>query len=158
MRLWHYRLIPVLPDLQLLSQWRELIAIASRINKLGFPNHILVNRIMEFSPKEFLSYADMIITEMKNRKYEVNENLVNTMTTLINSNASKFSKAFVDDESIKKPFKDWHNYRYLTQCFYNLQEKYDCGRINCTDWERILKFYIMESNDDELHSDEEIIF
>lgn len=158
MRLWHYRLISVLPDLQLLSQWRELIAIASRINRLGFPNHILVNRVMEFSPKEFLSYADMIVTEMKNRNYEVKENLINTMTSMINSNASKFSKAFVDDESIKKPFKDWHNYRYLTQCFYNLQEKYDCGRINHTDWEQILKFYLVEPNNDQLHSDEEIIF
>lgn len=27
MRLWHYKLIPVLPKAQLISQWRECIAI-----------------------------------------------------------------------------------------------------------------------------------
>ena len=24
-------------------------------------------------------------------------------------------------------FYDWHNKRYLEQCYYNLLEKYDCG-------------------------------
>lgn len=31
-------------------------------------------------------------------------------------------------------FADWHNDRYLSQCFYNLQEKYDCGGINETEY------------------------
>jgi hypothetical protein len=26
-------------------------------------------------------------------------------------------------------FDTWHNDRYLLQCYYNLQEKYDCGGI-----------------------------
>lgn len=29
-----------------------------------------------------------------------------------------------------KVFECWHNERYLLQCFYNLQEKYDCGGMS----------------------------
>lgn len=35
--------------------------------------------------------------------------------------------------------KDWHNERYFLQCFYNLQEKYDCGGILEEDWQKIYK-------------------
>ena len=34
-------------------------------------------------------------------------------------------------------FKDWHNDRYYTQCYYNLQEKYDCGGIKKEEWDII---------------------
>jgi hypothetical protein len=33
----------------------------------------------------------------------------------------------------------WHNDRYLKQCLYNLQEKYDCGGISEEEWEKIAK-------------------
>lgn len=33
-----------------------------------------------------------------------------------------------------KLFNSWHNDRYLKQCYYNLQEKYDCGGISENDW------------------------
>lgn len=38
-------------------------------------------------------------------------------------------------------FRYWHNDRYLTQCYYNLQEKYDCGGISKNDWELIERRY-----------------
>ena len=38
-----------------------------------------------------------------------------------------------------KIFKDWHNTRYLRQCLYNLQEKYDCGGIPKEEWDVISK-------------------
>lgn len=31
----------------------------------------------------------------------------------------------------------WHEDRYFIQCYYNLQEKYDCGGISPEDWEKI---------------------
>lgn len=34
-------------------------------------------------------------------------------------------------------FRDWHNNRYYWQCFYNLEEKYDCGGITDEEWETI---------------------
>ena len=48
MRLWHKDLIKVLPNNQLIGQWRECCAIAVNIKNKGFPNHILVNRIMDY--------------------------------------------------------------------------------------------------------------
>lgn len=38
-----------------------------------------------------------------------------------------------------KLYSSWHNDRYLVQCYYNLQEKYDCGGIPREDWEKIEK-------------------
>jgi hypothetical protein len=35
-------------------------------------------------------------------------------------------------------FEGWHNDRYLLQCFYNLQEKYDCGGFT-TEFDEIVK-------------------
>ena len=37
----------------------------------------------------------------------------------------------------KELFKNWHNDRYLKQCYYNLQEKYDCGGISDNEWKLI---------------------
>ena len=48
MRLWCKDLIPYLPKLQLLSQWRECCAICSNIANKGTSNHILVNKIMNY--------------------------------------------------------------------------------------------------------------
>ena len=48
MRLWHKDLIPVLPRQQLLSQWRECCCIARNIVENGTPNHILVNKILDY--------------------------------------------------------------------------------------------------------------
>ena len=41
-------------------------------------------------------------------------------------------------------FNGWHyrNDRYLVQCLYNLQEKYDCGGVTFDEWDNIYhKFY-----------------
>ena len=37
-------------------------------------------------------------------------------------------------------FKNWHNDRYLKQCFFNLQEKFDCDGIGLIEWEKIADF------------------
>lgn len=38
----------------------------------------------------------------------------------------------------KDIYRDWHNDRYFTQCYYNLQEKHDCGGISDKEWQIIL--------------------
>ena len=38
-------------------------------------------------------------------------------------------------------FSGWHNERYLKQCLYNLQEKYDCKGITESEWTAIEKVY-----------------
>ena len=34
-------------------------------------------------------------------------------------------------------FPDWHNDRYMWQCYANLEEKHDCGGIPDEEWARI---------------------
>lgn len=48
MRLWHKNLIEVLPDKQLIAQWRELAAIAKKVILRGTPNHGLVNKVLDY--------------------------------------------------------------------------------------------------------------
>ena len=59
MRLWHKDLIPRLPRQQLLGQWRECCLIAKQIDTKGTPNHVLVNRIMDYDPWHFWKYSQM---------------------------------------------------------------------------------------------------
>ena len=51
MRLWHKDLITVLPRQQLMAQWRECCCIIKNITEKGTPNHLLVNKIMNYDIK-----------------------------------------------------------------------------------------------------------
>ena len=53
-------------------------------------------------------------------------------------------------------FEGWHNERYLKQCYYNLQEKYDCGGISKEEWMKVYKYvnFVLDLRLD----DEKIIF
>ena len=113
MRLWHYKLIPYLPKSQLLAQWRELNSIFKKQDK-----HILINYIYDYDKEYLRTYAWDVVDEMIRRGYKVNSM----------SNMSRYfgDGAFQEcDES--KRFAE-HNDRYLRQCFYNLQEKFDRGQ------------------------------
>ena len=130
MRLWHKYLIPYLPKQQLLGQWRECCCIARNIKMNGTPNHILVNKIMDYPPSHFINYSAEVARIMINRDYNID--------------FSKFTK-HIDDIILGKCqqldkseiFSDWHNERYLKQCFYNLQEKYDCGGITKSEYDKL---------------------
>lgn len=69
MRLWHTKLIEVLPREQLVAAWRELSAIAGAIQKNGTPNHLLVNFVLNYDYNHFISYAYYIRQEMTHRGY-----------------------------------------------------------------------------------------
>lgn len=49
--------------------------------------------------------------------------------------------------SINELFKDWHNNRYLYQCLFNLQEKFDCGGISKSEWLPIRDFIMKHYED-----------
>lgn len=119
MRLWHESLIEVLPRQQLLGQWRELNSIYKKEDK-----HILINFIYEYPKKDLLLYSLKVILTMQRRGYNINlKNFIDyfqikdykEMQKILLSNAKTFVKKM--------------NKRYLLQCYYNLQEKYDCGGI-----------------------------
>ena len=136
MRLWHYELVRALPDKQLVSQWRELCAIASRINAIGWPNHLLANKVMYYSHKELLTYAERVVEEMHYRGFKISIDAYYKFYQNILNNKDKFQDI---KKSVCGQFRGWHNDRYYWQCVYNLQEKYDCGGIDDTEWERIEK-------------------
>lgn len=130
MRCWHKSLIPYLPRQQLLGQWREYCLIAKNIAEKGTPNHILVNRIMDYPLNHFYNYGCLVYNETIKRRYityfykfgEYFTNFENSMD-------------FINYNNI---FPNWHNNKYLIQCYYNLQEKYDCGGISEEEWNKII--------------------
>nr|DAP42720.1 MAG TPA: Pyrimidine dimer DNA glycosylase [Caudoviricetes sp.] len=132
MRLWHESLIEVLPRQQLLGQWRELNSIYKKEDK-----HILINFIYEYPKKDLLLYSLKVILTMQRRGYNINlKNFIDyfqikdykEMQKILLSNAKTFVKKM--------------NERYLLQCYYNLQEKYDCGGITEKEWNKInQRFY-----------------
>lgn len=137
MRLWHKSLIPYLPKQQLLTQWRECCAIAGSIAKKGTPNHLLVNKIVEYSFGHFASYIDIVCEEMKSRGYKINENKYKQLKDLV-INGGILPNVTPDiNNRVGGLFHNWHNDRYLRQCLFNLQEKYDCDGISEDEWMKI---------------------
>jgi len=133
MRLWHKYLIGVLPRKQLLGQWRECCLIAKNIAEKGTPNHLLVNKVMEYPISEFCDYCNIVLNQMLVRGYNVSEKSIHCLEDNVGF--------CVDSDLNMGIFKGWHNDRYLTQCFYNLQEKYDCGGISEEEWEALRSKY-----------------
>ena len=128
MRLWDYRLLKVLPDKFIIAEWRECIAIKRQWEK-GTLKHRLVSYVMDYDKIYFGEYINNIICELDKRKIKYNEKL-------------KFEIYDFCCNDIQNIFKIVNNYpehndRYLKQCYYNLQEKYDRGIITEEEWQKI---------------------
>ncbi len=133
MRLWHKNLIPYLPEQQLLGQWRELNSIYKRQNR-----HILINFVYEYDPVMLYYYSRLVINEMNKRHYHIN--LDNFIEYFRNKDINNLLFGLKDVEFvIDEIYPDKMNDRYLRQCYYNLEEKYDCGVIPEEEWERIIE-------------------
>ena len=125
-RLWHKDLIPYLPRQQLIGQWRECCAIAKSIAENGTPNHVLVNRIIDYPMCHFSLYSEIVFTEMMMRGYSPDSKKFTMYLPLGSTVISK-----------KELFGNWHNERYYWQCYFNLQEKFDCGAIPSDEFDKI---------------------
>ena len=127
MRLWHWKLIPVLPRQQLLGQWRECCLIAKNIHENGTPNHLLVNPVMDYDEDHFYSYTMCVYDEMQKRGYH--------------ADWDKFEQWMKSDDSNSvsgwRLFQDWHIRKYLVQCMANLEEKHDRGGMTDQEWDQI---------------------
>lgn len=136
MRLWHYKLLPYLPDAQFKGQLRELVAIKRDWETKGKTNHLLINRVMEY-PKGDLSTYFVIYEGEYVKRY--------------NKRHDKYITEFVEfcDHLItiknEEMFIGWHNKEYLRVCMANLYEKYLFGvgksRIADKEWQRLLDGY-----------------
>ena len=120
MRLWHTALIPVLPKDQLVSQWREVSALASGIQKNGKTNHILINFIMDYPYDHLISYAKLVREEMTRRGYRTMDSVWNKIVAL---------KPDYTEVPAADIYKQKMDDVYLEICFYNLLEKYLCGGV-----------------------------
>lgn len=131
MRLWHYKLIPYLPKSQLLAQWRELNSFFAKQDK-----HILINYIYRYDKEYLRTYAWDVINEMLKRGYKVNT---------MDHAARYFGEMTFQECDESKRFAE-HNHRYLQQCFFNLQEKFDMGQADFSEdeYDRLSKFLIKE--------------
>lgn len=147
MRCWHKSLIPYLPRQQLLGQWRECCCIAKNIAEKGTPNHILVNRIMDYPVTHWEAYCSLVILAMRYREYKIDTEKLyqwNRIIIVENKLPQDNNGGLIHSKDI---FSKWHTFRYLQQCYYNLQEKYDCGNISEEEWNKIDEFYWREKHD-----------
>jgi uncharacterized protein (TIGR02328 family) len=133
LRLWHKDLIPVLPRNRLVAQWRELALIRSSIARKGTPNHVLVNKVCDYPFSHFYSYAILIRNEMQSRGYVTKIDVERRILVPWNEEEA-------DEMKIEQLYDGWHNDRYFLQCYYNLQEKYDCDNVDEAEWRKLDDF------------------
>lgn len=134
MRLWDYRLLPYLDDFHIVAQWRELLAIKGAIDKNGTPNHRLVNKVLEYNIRDFKNYTACVVSELHKRKIKY---LYSKWEEIRDWESPHFDN---DRYSGAKYYVGWHEDKYLTQCYFNLQEKHDCGIVSDCAWNKIYLF------------------
>ena len=123
MRLWHYKLLPVLPDKILIAQWRECIAIKRQWEK-GTLKHRLVSYVMDYDRKYFMNYVFDLTDELDKRNIKYQDKYYDKICEFCGFNG-------IINGNYNYPE---HNDRYLRQCYYNLQEKADRGIVSYEDW------------------------
>ena len=140
MRCWHKDLIKYLPELQLKSQWRELVLMAKDLHEKGFTNHLLINRLMSYNVHNFNSYCQIVMSAMIDRGIAVTYNSWKKLAEYTGFEPN--GMLTVDREHL---FEGWHNKEYLRICMSNLFEKHKYGlgksRISDEEWETLLRGY-----------------
>ena len=142
MRLWPYQMLDVLPYRQLISQWRECLAVSGMIAS-GKLNHSIIKRVNDYPIEHFAAYCDLVREEFKIRGYVIGEKTIDKLDRDIGySNldyeisrpkCSLYSLAKVKVDGVPL-FDKFHNERYVRQCMYSFQEKFDCGMITENQW------------------------
>ena len=136
MRLWHYQLLPYLPDLQFKGQLRELVAIMHDWREKGKTNHLLINRVMQY-PKDHIRTYFLLYREEYKKRYGKDVS-IKTTNEFIEFGGNRPWLTEI-------PFDGWHNTNYLRVCVCNLYEKYRFGvgksKIMQAEWDRILQGY-----------------
>lgn len=133
MRLWNFKLLPYLPDSQLLAQKRECDLIIKDATLGRRTNHILINYIYEYGGIDsisFKTYYALLYKEFKNRGFKFNDKY------------QMINWFYVDNPPVA-PFNRHHNNEYLTMCYWNLREKYLRGQKDFTTdvWQKLDEFY-----------------
>ena len=85
---------------------------------------------MNYDLNHLCEYSILVYNEMINRNYKVNKDVLYYIYDITKNHCHI---------PINDIFSEWHNNRYLKQCLYNLEEKYDCGGISKGEWNVIYK-------------------
>lgn len=133
MRMWHKNMISALPREQLVAQWRELSAIAGNIKTKGTPNHILVNKVMNYPLNHFITYAAAVRAEMTKRGYRTMDSVWKKIEGVCNGDYNILP--------LDEIYSEWMNDTYFVICYYNLMEKWLCGGVKSEDWDKIEELY-----------------
>ena len=151
-RIWHYELLPYLPDAQFKGQLRELVSIMHDCRDKGKTNHLLINRVMEYDKKHLTSYFLRYREEYRKRYHkEIDSGIVWEFLEFANYKKDEDYKFSISTNEIisirllKDIFPDWHNKEYLRVCMANLYEKHIFGigksRITYEEWARLCEGY-----------------
>ena len=153
MRLWHYELLPYLPDLQFKGQLREVVLIMHQWRDEGRTNHLLINKVMEYPKIDLTSYF-LTYNEEYTKRYgkKIDRNIYWEFLNFANYEIEKDYKVsfanrvdIISIRIVKDIFKDWHTKEYLRSNMANLWEKHYMGvgksRISDEEWERLCEGY-----------------
>lgn len=136
-RIWHYALLPYLPDTQFKGQLCELVAIMHDWRDKGKTNHLLINRAMEYPKSELYTYFLLYMSWYKERYGK----------WIDCKEFAEFADYKCKDVQTTNEiglFEGWHNDTYLNICLWNLYEKYlAVGKSRVTDeeWGRLCEGY-----------------
>ena len=135
LRLWHYKLLPYLPELQFKGQWRELVLVLNDWKYRGKTNHLLINRVMDYPKNDLFNYYLKYAHEYHKRYNKLN----------VSAKFDEFASFAEDHTTHIDVFKGWHDKDYLRVCVANLYEKYYYGvgksKISQQEWDRVLLGY-----------------
>ena len=133
MRIWHYKLITSLPDKQLKAMRYEIGDMIKQYPNIKNP---LVKYANDYDIMYLCRCFSLVNVEMKRRNINRNPKYEKSIYDIVHQ------KTKIEKVNIRKlRFKE-HNKKYLKQCLYNLQEKYDRGIITQEEWQKVEdKFY-----------------
>jgi len=119
MRLWHQKLIPVLPRQQLLGQHRECCAL--RGNSWD-KKHAIVDYVFTHSPEKLFRYHELVMQEMEDRGYRVDPLWKDRCYR--GKNCEPYSeKELLSSEPESEVIYPEHDDTYLEACLDNLRGK-----------------------------------
>ena len=116
MRLWHEKIISLLPKSQLLGQHRECCALRGNGWK---KKHKTVDYVFSYSPYLLFRYHLLVMEEMEKRGYNVSGEWKDK------NYRGKIAEKYMnlEEEVIEDPIYKEHNNKYLDECIENLRNK-----------------------------------
>lgn len=138
MRCWHKDLILVLSHQQLCSQFRECCAIAKSISEKGTPNHILVNRVMDYPLYHFTTYTKLVADEMIKRGYKCDyHKFCEYIKPALRKTTYPWMTVTKEDLFNDKPVNNWHDYYYLRECILTLKKNQEMAVFHMKNGKRL---------------------